>query len=211
MSLQQVPHEFKRFMAREAMLDDELWTAAWLRAESHREDQEGDRYAENLKRKFAEQEFSSMKRRCKGQYGPRCMCIVTVWMDWDNVKHLVPRSVVGTLDLSIRRLSLGETFPGERVRPPFFCRIEGTRHNSTYGYIANLCVAKSARCQGIATSMMKFTIELAKASGVEQVYAHVHRHNRSARELYSKLGFKIVAEATDQLEEEKQYLLCLDI
>nr|XP_016483993.1 PREDICTED: uncharacterized protein LOC107804590 [Nicotiana tabacum]XP_033512795.1 uncharacterized protein LOC104099246 [Nicotiana tomentosiformis] len=36
--------EFGQFMAREAMFDEEYWTAAWLRAESHWEDRQNDRY-----------------------------------------------------------------------------------------------------------------------------------------------------------------------
>ncbi|GKV24748.1 hypothetical protein SLEP1_g34323 [Rubroshorea leprosula] len=37
--------EFGQFVAREAVVDEEFWTAAWLRAESHWEGKPGERYA----------------------------------------------------------------------------------------------------------------------------------------------------------------------
>ncbi|KAF6169418.1 hypothetical protein GIB67_001544 [Kingdonia uniflora] len=87
-------------------------TAAWLRAESHWEDRPNDRYTESYKRKFADQEFNSIKRRCKGQQFQKCSCIVAVKIEEKNVKQTVLKSVVGTLDLSIRHLLLqGESFP----------------------------------------------------------------------------------------------------
>ncbi|MCH94293.1 acyl-CoA N-acyltransferase (NAT) superfamily protein, partial [Trifolium medium] len=36
--------EFGQFVAREAMLDEEYWTAAWLRAETHWENRTYERY-----------------------------------------------------------------------------------------------------------------------------------------------------------------------
>lgn len=199
--------EFGQFVAREAIINEEFWTAAWLRAESHWEDRMNDRYVDNHKRKFAEQEFHAIKRRRTAQYGQKCRCIVTVRKEDKNVKRTVLKSVVGTLDLSIRCLLQGETFPGEQVRVPVFrsfCR----RGPNTYGYVANLCVAKSARCQGIGSNMLHFAVESAKSDGVEHVYVHVRRDNRPAQELYSKMGFEIVEAASCQLLEEKTYLLC---
>ncbi|XP_030448495.1 uncharacterized protein LOC115671167 isoform X1 [Syzygium oleosum] len=204
-------HEFGQFVAREALLDEEYWTAAWLRAESHWEDRANDRYANNYKRKFAEQEFNAIKRRCRGQNGQKCMCIVTVKKEHSNVKRTIPKSIVGTLDLSFWYLLHEETSPGERVRAPLFCRLSEAGP-ARFGYIGNLCVAKSARRQGIASSMMSFALESAKrTAGVEQVYVHVHRKNGPAQELYAKMGFKMVEEAAAQLVEEQTCLLCLQI
>ncbi|KAJ9168042.1 hypothetical protein P3X46_019616 [Hevea brasiliensis] len=199
--------EFGQFVAREAIIDEEFWTAAWLRAESHWEDRTNDRYVDNHKRKFAEQEFHAIKKRRTGLHGQNCCCVVAVRKKGKNVKRTVLKSVVGTLDLSIRCLLQGETFPGERVKVPIFrsfCR----RGPSTYGYVANLCVAKSARRQGIASNMLHFAVESAKSNGVEHVYVHVHRNNTPAQELYEKMGFEIVEAASSQLLEEKTYLLC---
>ncbi|XP_031378101.1 uncharacterized protein LOC116193509 isoform X2 [Punica granatum] len=185
--VQQNRLEFGQFMAREALLDEEYWTAAWLRAESNWEDRPHERYVENYKRKFAEQEFSAIKRRCRGTNGQKCTCIVMVKKDRGNDKRTVLKSVVGTLDFSIRYLLHGETFPGEKVRAPLFCRISRTGP-SRYGYIANLCVAKSARRQGIASNMLNFALASAKST-----------------------GFQVVQEATSQLIEEQTYLLSVEI
>ncbi|KAJ8767490.1 hypothetical protein K2173_017534 [Erythroxylum novogranatense] len=157
--------EFGHFVAREAVVDEEFWTAAWLRAESNWEDRTHDRYVDNHKRKFADQEFHAIKRRQTGQHGPKCRCIVTVRKEDRTVKRTVLKSVVGTLDLSIRCLLHGETFPGERVKAPLFCSINSKGPNR-YGYVANLCVAKSARRHGIATNMLDFAIESAKSSDI---------------------------------------------
>ncbi|XP_010557659.1 PREDICTED: uncharacterized protein LOC104826588 [Tarenaya hassleriana] len=196
--------EFGKFVAREAVLDEEYWTAAWLRAESHWEHRAHERYADNFKRKFAEQEFNAIKRRCKGLNGQKCSCIVAVRKEEKNIKRTVIKSVVGTLDLSIRVFLQGETFPGERVKSQLFCSISREGSNR-YGYIANLCVAKSARRQGIACNMLRFAIESARSSGVEQVYVHVHRNNTAAWELYEKTGFEIVER--QQPAEGDTYLL----
>ncbi|KAK9274674.1 hypothetical protein L1049_021925 [Liquidambar formosana] len=198
--------EFGRFVAREAVLDEEYWTAAWLRAESHWEDRTNERYVDSYKRKFADQEYNAIKRQCKGQNGQKFTCIVAVKREEKNVKRTVLKSVVGTLDLSIRYLLHGETFPGERVKAPLFCSINKTS-TSRYGYVANLCVAKSARRQGIASNMLHFALESAKSNGVEQIFVHVHRSNRPAQELYQKLGFEMVEMASSQLVEDQTYLL----
>ncbi|KAI8017126.1 putative N-acetyltransferase san [Camellia lanceoleosa] len=202
--------EFGQFVAREALLDEEFWTAAWLRAESHWEDKTNERYVDNYKRKFAEQEFTALKRRCRKQQKHKCTCIVTVKKEDKNVKCTILKSVVGTLDLSIRYLLPGETFPGERVKAPLFCSIDKTGQNR-YSYIANLCVSKSARRQGIATNMLYFAVKLAKSNGAEQVFVHVHRKNRPAQELYQKMGFEVVEMATPQLSKEQTFLLCFEL
>ncbi|XP_075672822.1 GCN5-related N-acetyltransferase 6, chloroplastic [Castanea sativa] len=200
--------KFGHYVARQALLDEEFWTAAWLRAESHWENRANERYVDNFKRKFADQEFNAIKRRSRGQIGQKCTCIVTVMKEVKNVKRTVIKSVVGTLDLSIRYMLHGETFPGERVRAHLFCSINRTDPNK-YGYIANLCVIKSARRRGIARNMLHFAVESAKSESVEQVYVHVHRSNIPALELYQKMGFEIVEEASSQLVEDQTFLLCL--
>lgn len=198
---------FGDFVAREAILDEEYWTAAWLRAESHWEDRPNERHADNYKRKYADQEYNALNRRCKGYHGQTCTCIVAVKKEDKNVKRTIIKSVVGTLDLSIRYLLQGESFPGERVKAPLFCCPERKESSSRYGYVANLCVAKSARRRGIAVNMLEFAIQSAKSKGVDQIFVHVHRHNTPAQKLYQKLGFQIVELASSQLLEEQMYLL----
>ncbi|KAK2974974.1 hypothetical protein RJ640_009133 [Escallonia rubra] len=201
--------EFGDFVAREAVLDEEYWTAAWLRAETHWENR-NDRYVDNYKRKFAEQEFNAIKRQCKGQFGQKCSCIVAVKKEESNVKRTVLKSVVGTLDFNIRYLLTGETFPGERVKAPIFCRTDRQAPRK-YGYVANLCVAKSARRQGIASNMLNLAILSAKSNGAEQVFVHVYRSNVAAQELYEKMGFEVVQMASQQQSKEKTYLLCFGV
>ncbi|XP_010467114.1 PREDICTED: uncharacterized protein LOC104747214 isoform X2 [Camelina sativa] len=167
--------EFGKFVAREAMLDEEYW------------------------------EFNAIKSRCKGMQGQTCSCIVAVKKEEKHIKRSVIKSVVGTLDLSIRFFLQGETFPGEKVKSQLFCTINREGSNR-YAYIANLCVAKSARRQGIACNMLRFAVESARLSGVEQVYVHVHKTNSVAQELYQKTGFEIVQ--TGKLESlDDTYLL----
>ncbi|CAA6664660.1 unnamed protein product [Spirodela intermedia] len=179
---------FGRFVAREALLEEELWTASWLRAESHWEDQPYLRYVKNYKKKFAEQEFAALKRRCSERNAEKCTCIVVVKRGEKDVKRTVLNSVVGSLDISVRFLLRGETYPGERATN-FFSNVyrgDGAR----YGYIANLCVAKCARRQGIASNMLCLAIEAAKSDGVDQIFVHVDRENAAAQKLYAKLGFQ---------------------
>ncbi|XP_059634744.1 GCN5-related N-acetyltransferase 6, chloroplastic [Cornus florida] len=204
--IQENRFEFGNFVAREPLIDEEFWTAAWLRAETHWEDQNNDRYADNYKRQFAEQEFNALKRRSKVKLGQKCSCIVAVKKEETNVKRTVLKSVVGTLDLSIRCLLYGETFPGEMVKTHLFCCIS-RKDSNKYGYIANLCVAKSARRQGIARNMLHFAIESANSNGAEEVFVHVHRNNSPAQDLYQKIGFEVVDMASPQLQNERTYLL----
>ncbi|KAL1363656.1 uncharacterized protein LOC107479132 isoform X1 [Arachis duranensis] len=200
--------EFGEFVAREAVLDEEYWTAAWLRSECQWENRMYERYIDNFKRKFAEQEFIALRRRCKVLNGETCTCIITVRKQHNNLKHSVLKSVVGTLDLNIRYLLQGETFPGEHVKAPLFVSIDRTAP-SRYGYIANLCVTKPARQQGIASNMLYFAIEAAKYNGVTQIYVHVDRNNRPAQMLYQKLGFQMVETANTKLSLEETFLLRL--
>lgn len=63
----------------------------------------------------------------------------------------------------------------ERLRAHLFCRISDTGP-SRYGYISNLCVAKSARRQGIGSNMLNFALESAKTTGKKKNYmlAQIH-------------------------------------
>lgn len=202
--------EFGQFVARDAMVDEEYWTAAWLRAESNWEGKPSERYIDTYKRKFAEQEFNAIKRRCKGQHWQKCRCIVTAKKEDKNIKRTILKSIVGTLDFSIRYLLHGESVPGE-LGKPLFCSINNIATNmNKYGYISNLCVAKSARRQSIASNMLSFAIDLARSDGIEQVYVHVHKNNIPARELYQKMGFKMVELPCAQSLEEQTELLCLN-
>ncbi|KAF3795335.1 hypothetical protein EJ110_NYTH05409 [Nymphaea thermarum] len=197
---------FGHFVAREAAVDEEYWTAAWLRAESQYEGQVHNRYVDNYKRKFAEQEYNTLKRRCGGQLTAKCTCIVAV--KEDGAKRTILNSIVGTLDISIRNLHHGESFPGEHVKPGIQHLYQ--RDTERYAYVANVCVAKFARRQGIASNMLQLAKETAKESGARQVFIHVDKNNKAAQQLYEKMGFQIVEKATPHLLAEQQYLMCFD-
>ncbi|KAG6516491.1 hypothetical protein ZIOFF_026956 [Zingiber officinale] len=151
---------FGRFTAREALLDEEFWMAACLRAESHWEDHSYARFIEAYKRQFAEQEFSSLKRRCRRKEAEKCICVVATRMD-ENVNHTELSSIVGTLDLNIRQFYCGDTILGEHVKSPAFSNIYGL-DQTRYVYVANLCVAKNARREGIATNLLSLAVDAAK-------------------------------------------------
>lgn len=167
-----------------------------------------DRFVNNYKRKYAEQEFNALKRRCKSQIGQRCTCIVAVRAEDKIIRHTVLNSVVGTLDLIIGHLSSGESFPGGRVNAPDLSNIERSSINR-YGYIANLCVLKSSRRKGVARNMLNFAIRLAKEYGAEKVFVHVHTNNGPAQKLYQNVGFQVVEVKNHKLAEEQPHLLFL--
>ncbi|RWW15616.1 hypothetical protein GW17_00020539 [Ensete ventricosum] len=201
---------FGRFVAREALLDEELWTAAWLRAETHWEDRSDVRYVDTYKRQFADQEFNALKKRCSRQHAEKCVCLVAIRNDEKNVKRTVLKSIVGTLDLSIRHLLCGETFPGECLKPPAssnFYRADQPK----YAYVANLCVAKHARRQGIATNLLLLAIDAAISYGTNRIFVHVHKNNAGAHKLYDRVGFQMVRKAVPHLLADDKYLLCLKI
>ncbi|KMT09733.1 hypothetical protein BVRB_6g131790 isoform A [Beta vulgaris subsp. vulgaris] len=187
---------FGRFLAREAVLDEEYWTAAWLRAEAHWESVSDVRHIDAFKRKYAEQEFYALKRRCSGLDGNslKCFCLVAV-KEEKNVRRTVLNSVVGTLDLSIRQFLRGETYPGEVKRSSRFLASQEPFDAHKYAYIANVCVTKFARRQGIASNLLHLATDVAIASGMKQLYVHVNLDNKAAQELYTKANFKAASSA----------------
>ncbi|XP_058108593.1 GCN5-related N-acetyltransferase 6, chloroplastic isoform X2 [Magnolia sinica] len=177
---------FGSFIIREVLLDEEYWTAAWLRAETNWEDRSDERYAESYKRKFTDQ----------------------VKQDEQNVKRTALNSIFGTLDVSIRHLLPGEMFPGDRSKANMSAgpgtNIAGPHR---YGYVSNLCIRKSARRQGIASNMMRLAVQVAKSAGVEEVFVHVERKNMAAQQLYSKIGFQMVEMDMAHSSEDQNYLM----
>uniref|UniRef100_A0A1D1Z8Z4 N-alpha-acetyltransferase 50 n=1 Tax=Anthurium amnicola TaxID=1678845 RepID=A0A1D1Z8Z4_9ARAE len=204
---------FGRFVARGAVVDEEYWTASWLRAESHWESMSYMRHIDSFKRKYAEQEFYSLKRRCAGREGNmlKCLCIVTVKKEDPNVRRTVLNSVVGTLDLSIRQLLHGEKFPGELKRTCSVLASHDASDTHRYAYIANVCVSKFARRQGIASNMLYLATDIAISSGMKQLFVHVNVDNRSAQELYRKVGFEIVEPAPSPLSKDQRFLMCMEL
>lgn len=205
--------EFGRFVAREALLDEEYWTAAWLRAEAHWESVSYMRHVDSYKRKYAEQEFYALKRRCSGQDGNslKCYCFVAVKKEDRNVRRTVLNSVVGTLDLSIRQFVKGETYPGEVKRACSVLASQEPFDAHKYAYIANVCVAKFARRQSIATNMLYLATEVASSAGMKQLFVHVNTDNALAQNLYKKTGFKIVEAASSPMAKDQMVLMSMEL
>ncbi|KAF9599349.1 hypothetical protein IFM89_036806 [Coptis chinensis] len=203
---------FGRFVARGVVLDEEYWTASWLRAEAHWESVSYMRHVDSYKRKCAEQEFYALKRRCGGRDGNSlsCFCMVTV-KDDKNVKRTVLNSVVGTLDLSIRQFLQGETYPGEHEKYSAVLASHEAYDMHKYAYIANLCVSKFARRQGIASNMLYLATDIASLAGMKQLFVHVNADNIPAQELYNKTGFEMVEAASSPLSKDQRLLMSMQL
>ncbi|KAL1566853.1 N-terminal methionine N(alpha)-acetyltransferase NatE [Salvia divinorum] len=157
---QQCLRQINKSSPREAQHDDEYWIDG-RSVESQWEGQQNERYAESNRRKFAQQEFNAMTRRYNANLEKNCICII-VMVNNEN-GGVKSESVAGTLDLSIQHLSHGETFPREWLMHPLL-RLLDTKPSTCYGYIANLCIAKYARRQGVASSMLEYAISVAKSN-----------------------------------------------
>ncbi|PSR90098.1 Acyl-CoA N-acyltransferase protein [Actinidia chinensis var. chinensis] len=204
---------FGRFISREAVLDEEYWTAAWLRAEAHWESLSYMRHVDSYKRKYAEQEFYALKRRCTGQDGNslKCFCFVAVKKEEKNIRRTVLNSVVGTLDLSIRQFLRGETYPGEIKRPSAILESHEPHDTHKYAYVANVCVLKFARRKGIALNMLYLATDVASLAGMKQLFVHVNADNLPAQELYKKTGFKIVEAASSPVSKDQMLLMNVEL
>ncbi|KAK1411430.1 hypothetical protein QVD17_37979 [Tagetes erecta] len=185
---------FGRYIARLAILNEEYWMAAWLRAEAHWEASANTRHAEIFKMKYADQEFKALKKRCSRQDGNllQSFCLVAVKKEVKNMKRTVLNSIVGTMDLSVRQYLQGETYPGEIKKQTCVLANKQPFDAHKYAYISNVVVAKYARRRGIALNMLSLATHLATSIGMKKLYVHVTAANKPGQELYKKGGFKFV-------------------
>ncbi|KAK3233127.1 hypothetical protein CYMTET_56559, partial [Cymbomonas tetramitiformis] len=113
-----------------------------------------------------------------------------------------PKLVVGTLDVNV-----GERIPAEELMGtlPKDC-VSGKR-----AYLSNVCVASSARRNGIAMQLVKAANTFAFGKGVEMMYVHVADDNPGAYNLYTGAGFVVEAEESTKdahaLCRARRYLL----
>lgn len=205
--------DFGHFVARKAILDEEYWTAAWLRAEAHWESLSYMRHVDSYKRKYAEAEFYALKRRCLGQEGKslNCFCFVAIKKEDKNVRRTVLNSIVGTLDLSIKQFRQGETHPGKIKKLSAVLAGQEPFDTRKYAYIANVCVAKFARRRGIASNMLYLAADVATMAGMKQLFVHVNADNKPAEDLYKKIGFKVVEEASSPMTEDVKILMSMEL
>ncbi|KAK4780114.1 hypothetical protein SAY87_016220 [Trapa incisa] len=202
---------FGQFVARKAVLDEELWAAAWLRAEAHWETSPYARHIDSYRRKYAEQEFYALKRRCLGQDRNSLKCFCFVKKEDKNIRRTVLNSVVGTLDLSIRQYLQGKTYPGELRKLSAVLANQEPFDAHKYTYIANVCVSKFARRQGIATNMIYLAMEVASLVGMKQLFVHVDADNTIAQHLYNKTGFEIVDSYSSPTPKDPRILMSMEL
>ncbi|XP_041997220.1 uncharacterized protein LOC121747278 [Salvia splendens] len=205
--------EFGHFVARDAILDEEYWTAAWLRAEAHWESFSYMRHIDSYKRKYAEEEFYALKRRCHGQEGKslNCFCFVAIKKEDKNVRRTVLNSIVGTLDLSIKQFRQGETHLGKTKKHSAVLAVQEPLDTCKYAYIANVCVAKFARRRGIASNMLYLAADVATTAGMKQLFVHVNADNNPAQDLYKKIGFEVVEEASSSTSDDDKILMSMEL
>lgn len=105
----------------------------------------------------------------------------SIEVDWQDCEK--DRQVLGTLDFSLHRPSPGESFGGVcawqyYIFPSYLSfiyilllhpRIDEhssiLQHRLPYGYIANVCVEKSARKQGIASALLERAVQIGRDWG----------------------------------------------
>lgn len=205
---------FDGFIAHEAVYDEQYWAAACLRAEAHWESLSYMRHVNTYKRKYAEQEFYALKRRCSGQDGNslKCFCVIALAVKREEGSNgTALDSVVGTLDVSIRQLFHRETYPGEIYRPKTILARHEPLGAHRYAYIANVCVSTCARRQGVATNMIYLANDLATFAGIKKLYVHVNADNEGAQNLYLKAGFKVVRAVSAPLTGEARLLMSMEL
>ncbi|RZC76716.1 hypothetical protein C5167_000887 [Papaver somniferum] len=187
------------YVVREAELDEEFWASASLKAGLYEYRSQNQFVNSYKKDQNAELDYNVIMKRHLIRY----MCIIAVRKEGGNLQ-----SVIGTLDLRVKYLLQGETYPEELVKRGNLNSSFKRRGSKKCGIITNVTVAESAHRQGVGSSMLKFAIEAAKEEGgVKQVFLQVRRDNEPALALYRKMGFEIFAEATPQLAEQNLYLL----
>uniref|UniRef100_A0A7N1A2H2 N-acetyltransferase domain-containing protein n=1 Tax=Kalanchoe fedtschenkoi TaxID=63787 RepID=A0A7N1A2H2_KALFE len=169
--------------------------------------------ADAHKVKFAEREFYALKKRCSGQEGNslKCFCLVAVKKEDKNIRRTVLKSIVGTLDLSIRQYFSGETYPGEIKRSTALFAAPKPFDAHKYAYISNVVVSKYARRQGIATNMIHLAADVASFTGMKMLFVHVNADNTPAQDLYRKCGLKFSFSASPQPSKDDKLLMYMEL
>jgi ribosomal protein S18 acetylase RimI-like enzyme len=111
--------------------------------------------------------YQDLKMRCMAQ-SPHYACLVGVQVSGNAV-----REIVGTIEVAARPLSawplMGPSVP----------------------YISNLAVSKPFRRQGMGRKLLLACEPIVHQWGFGELYLHVQGENRSARGLYSSMGYKL--------------------
>ncbi|CAI0385143.1 unnamed protein product [Linum tenue] len=159
-------------------------------------------------------EFLDIRRRSIGPFGQQFKCIITVRASFvlssekarrDGETHNT-EECGWDFGLEHPLVAAWRDLPWVYGKAPHLGNIHRGGED-IYGYVSNLVVAEFARRRGIATNMMQFAIETTKSNGVELLYVHVDRNNRPALQLYEKMGFEMIEEASEGRVEDNTYLL----
>jgi len=79
------------------------------------------------------------------------------------------------------------------------------------GQITNISISQTYHRQGIGSRLLRSIIEFSIAKGIVHLSLEVRKDNKSAQNLYSKFGFKIVGTRKGYYQEtgEDAYVMCL--
>ncbi|KAL3143216.1 hypothetical protein ABBQ38_002070 [Trebouxia sp. C0009 RCD-2024] len=176
---------------REPRTDHELQAVGWLRARSF--------YAYPPERAFAgqihqtmiaDEEYKALKAESTKRASMtaeqsttnRSVCLVALALPHQEVSQ--PEGVLGTLDLYAVRALDGEVLIG---------------NSDNAAYLANVCVAQSARRRGVGGMLIEAARQQARAWGVAALYVHIMAVNEGAKLFYELHGF-----TTEQEESSNQ-------
>ncbi|XP_024390132.1 GCN5-related N-acetyltransferase 6, chloroplastic isoform X4 [Physcomitrium patens] len=170
---------YNHFDIHEARLEYELKDAAWLRADAYSEQQPFTRYVDSFKKKFAEQ--------------------VRYPIHYQQIQLRWTGKIVRRIDKCSERLIL-----------VFIAHLlVNLLGGLPYGYIANVCVEKSARKQGIASALLERAVQIGRDWGLNAIYVHTHATNEPAFKLYVKKGFEALQSGSSQKLVDGNILLRL--
>ncbi|KAI3844323.1 hypothetical protein MKX03_005381 [Papaver bracteatum] len=150
------------YVVREAELEEEFKASAMLKAEGLYEYRSHNPFVSSyIKNDRADMEFDVIMKRYEMHYLEPFMCIIAVRKEGENILQ----RVIGTLDLRVKYLLEGQTYPEELVKLGNLYSKFKKRGSEKCGIITNVTVAESARQQGVGSGMLKFAIEAAKEKG----------------------------------------------
>lgn len=94
-------------------------------------------------------------------------------------------------------------FIGDRLMGTVSLEIDGDEHSA---YLFSLYVRESAKCQGFAKAMVKYTLDYA-TTYVSRVHLRVVHTNTIAQRFFTKLGFEIYGVTVERNLERSRFML----
>lgn len=117
-------------------------------------------------------------------FSPHYVCLVAVERPANTPEPKTP-SATPTAGVTVSHGLVGTI--EMNLRHPYFWQVAGSRQL----YISNLAVSKHHRRQGIASQLLLTCERVALDQGFQDLYLHVLENNAAARDLYSKMGYRI--------------------